>query len=62
MMISMYILYHLSKSLIIHAFNVIRFSHFATNFLNIYTMNVEQVRQLIKTTRKKKSRQKLYLV
>ena len=62
MMILMYISYHLSKSLIIHAFDMIQFSHFATNSLSIYAINVEKVRQFIKTTRKKRFRQKFYSI
>ena len=48
MMISMFISYHLLKSLIIYVFDVIRFSHHAISFLNIYAMNVERVSQFIK--------------
>ena len=40
-MISMFTLYHLSESLIIHAFDATQSLHFATNFLSIYMMNVE---------------------
>ena len=53
MIISMFILYHLSKLLIIHAFDAIQFLFFAISFSSTYAMNVERTQQLITITQKK---------